>query len=74
VIAGSRLARASATLPIEASHDRRMRAPLRFSEHARDKLLASVLDVTDIEDALESGETIEEYEDGARLVLGRARL
>lgn len=31
-------------------------------------------DVEDVEMVLESGETIEDYEDGSRLMLGRARL
>lgn len=43
-----------------------------FSKHARDRMLRADLDVTDVERALSSAETLEEYEDGARLVLGRA--
>lgn len=44
---------------------------LRFSRHARDRMLDFGLDVADIRAALDSGETIEEYE-GSRLVLGRS--
>ena len=51
-----------------------MQESLRFSEHARDRMLSGGIDVVDVEAALSSGETIEEYEDGTRLVLGRARL
>jgi hypothetical protein len=49
-------------------------ARLLFSEHARDRMLAGGVNVADVEAALASGETIEEYEDGTRLVLGRAHL
>jgi uncharacterized protein DUF4258 len=45
---------------------------VRFSEHAIDRMLEWGLDVEDVEAALSGGETIEEYEDGSRLVLGRA--
>jgi hypothetical protein len=50
----------------------RMRERLRFSQHARDRMLGASLRSRDIERALTSGETIEEYDDGARLVLGRS--
>ena len=46
---------------------------LRFSRHARDRLLARGLDVADVEAVLGSYETVEDYEDGATLVLGRSR-
>lgn len=48
-------------------------AVLRFSRHARDRMLDRSLDVADIAAALDQGETIDEYVDGSRLVLGRAR-
>lgn len=35
-------------------------------------MLRADLDVVDVEEALASAETIEEYEDGSRLILGRA--
>jgi hypothetical protein len=44
---------------------------LRFSRHARDRMLDFGLDVSDIRAAVDSGETIEEYED-SRLLLGRS--
>jgi hypothetical protein len=47
---------------------------LRFSRHARDRMLDFHLDVSDIRTTLESSETVEEYEDGAQLVLGRSEL
>lgn len=47
-------------------------AQLRFSRHALDRMLDWQLDVEEVRAGLESGETIEEYEDGARLLLGRA--
>lgn len=53
-------------------HDRRVRERLRFSKHARDRLLNADLNVLDVELALSSAETIEKYDDGSRLVLGRA--
>jgi len=43
-----------------------------FSRHARDRMLEWRLDVRDVVTALRSCETVEEYEDGARLVLGRS--
>jgi hypothetical protein len=43
-----------------------------FSEHAVDRMLDWDLDVADVAAAYLDGETIEEYDDGARLVLGRA--
>ena len=45
---------------------------LFFSRHARDRMLDFGLDVTDAATALASGETVEEYEDGTKLVLGRS--
>lgn len=45
---------------------------LLFSEHALDRMLEWNLDVADVEAALAACETIEEYEDEARLVLGRS--
>jgi hypothetical protein len=45
---------------------------VRFSEHAIDRMLEWGLDVDDVEAALAEGETIEDYADGSRLVLGRA--
>ncbi|MDQ3680922.1 MAG: DUF4258 domain-containing protein [Actinomycetota bacterium] len=45
--------------------------PVRFSEHAIDRMLEWRLDVDDVEAVLANGETIEEYEDGSRLLLGR---
>ena len=44
--------------------------PLRFSEHAIDRMLEWGLDVDDVESVLASGETIEEYRDRSRLLLG----
>ncbi|MCA1845127.1 MAG: DUF4258 domain-containing protein [Actinobacteria bacterium] len=51
-----------------------MSARLVFSQHALGRLLDWHLDVADIEAALVDGETIEEYEDGAKLILGRSGL
>jgi hypothetical protein len=45
---------------------------LRFSEHAVDRMLEWDLDVDEVEAALANAETVEEYEDGTQLVLGRA--
>lgn len=45
---------------------------VRFSRHALHRLLEWQLDVADVESSLLSGQTIEEYEDGARLLLGRS--
>ena len=45
---------------------------LRFSEHALDRMLESDIDVEDVMAVLANAETIEEYEDGSRLVLRRA--
>ncbi len=45
---------------------------LRFSEHAIDRMLEQAIEVDDVETALDRGETIEDYEDVSRLVLGRA--
>lgn len=45
---------------------------LVFSEHALDRMLQWRVGVGDVESAPDDGETIEEYEDGARLVLGRS--
>ena len=45
---------------------------VRFSEHAIDRMLEWGLDVDDVEAALAEGETIEDYADGSRLLLGRA--
>jgi len=45
---------------------------IRFSEHAIDRMLEWGLDVDDVEAALAEGETIEDYADGSRLLLGRA--
>ena len=45
---------------------------VRFSEHAIDRMLEWGLDVNDVEAALAEGETIEDYADGSRLLLGRA--
>jgi hypothetical protein len=47
---------------------------LLFSEHALDRMLEWRLEVADVEAATELGETIEEYEDGSRLLLGRSGL
>ena len=54
-------------------HDPGMAEPrLRFSEHAIDRMLESDIEVDDVEVALAGGETIEDYDDGSRLVLGRS--
>lgn len=45
---------------------------LMFSEHAIDRMLDWGLDVADVQAAFDNAETIEEYADGARLLLGRA--
>ena len=45
---------------------------VRVSEHAIDRMLEWGLDVEDVEAALSEGETIEDYADGSRLLLGRA--
>lgn len=47
---------------------------LRFSEHAVERMLEWDLDVADVRSAIDTGETIEEYEDGSWLILGRAEL
>ncbi len=52
-------------------HDRVV-SRLLFSEHALDRMLEWNLDVADVEAALAACETIEEYEDQTRLVLGRS--
>ena len=44
---------------------------VRFSEHAIDWMLEWGLDLDDVEAALTEGETIEDYADGSRLLLGR---
>jgi hypothetical protein len=44
---------------------------LRFTEHAIDRMLDWDVDPNDIAAVLATGETIEEYDDGSRLVLGR---
>lgn len=49
-----------------------MRERLRFSQHARDRMIGAALRSRDVEAVLTEGETIEEYDDGARLVLGRS--
>lgn len=60
---------------VRRRHDRSVPATgIRFSEHAIDRMLEWGLDVKDVETVLESGETIEDYEDGSRLMLGWARL
>ena len=48
--------------------------PIRliFSQHALGRLLQWQLDVAHVEVALADGETIEEYDDGAKLILGRS--
>jgi hypothetical protein len=46
---------------------------LRFNRHARDRMLAFGLDVSDVRAALEAGETVEKHEDGSELVLGPFR-
>ncbi|MGH9066882.1 MAG: DUF4258 domain-containing protein [Acidimicrobiales bacterium] len=43
---------------------------LLFSEHALDRLLDWDVSETQVEAVLADGQTVEEYEDGARLVLG----
>ena len=54
-------------------HDRSVpQDQFRFSEHAIDRMLEWGVDVEDVEAALAGGETIEDYEDGGRLVSGRA--
>ena len=45
---------------------------VRFSEHAIDRMLEWGFDVDEVEVALAEGETVEDYEDGSRLLLGRA--
>jgi Domain of unknown function (DUF4258) len=56
-----------------AGHDPGMAEQrLRFSEHAIDRMLESEIEVDDVEAALAGGETIEDYDDGSRLVLGRS--
>ncbi len=47
---------------------------LRFSRHARDRMLAFHLNVSDVRTALGSSEIVEEYDDGAQLVLGRSEV
>lgn len=47
-------------------------AELRFSRHALVRMLDWQLDAADVRAGVEAGETIEDYEDGVRLVLGRA--
>lgn len=49
-----------------------MRERLRFSQHARDRMLGAALRSRDVETVFTDGEAIEEYEDGAQLVLGRS--
>lgn len=49
-----------------------MHPSLLFSEHALDRMLDWEIDVTDVEAAIDNGETIEEYEDGSRLLVGRS--
>lgn len=49
-----------------------MERKLRFSRHARNRMLEWRLDVGDVRAALQSGKIIEEYEDGTRLILGRS--
>lgn len=51
-----------------------MEPELIFSEHAVDRMFDWNLDVVDVVAAHSRGETIEEYDDGARLLLGRAGL
>jgi hypothetical protein len=48
------------------------RRRFRFSEHALDRMLDAGLTVDEVVAAVEDGETLEEYEDGSRLMLGRA--
>jgi hypothetical protein len=45
---------------------------LRFSRHARDRMLDFRLDVSDIQRALASAEVVEEYDDESELLLGRS--
>ena len=45
---------------------------VRYSEHAVDRMEEWELDVDEVEEIIRGGETIEEYDDGSRLVLGRA--
>lgn len=45
---------------------------MRFSRHAISRMLEWRLDVADVERALDSSRTVEEYEDDARLLLGRS--
>ncbi|HVF06646.1 MAG TPA: DUF4258 domain-containing protein [Frankiaceae bacterium] len=47
---------------------------LVFSRHARERMLGWHLDVADIRAALRDAQTVEEYPDGACLLLGRAGL
>lgn len=49
-----------------------MTRKLRFSRHARNRMLDFHLDVSDVQTALASAEVIEQYEEGAQLVLGRS--
>jgi hypothetical protein len=44
---------------------------LRFTEHAVDRMLDWDVEVIDVVNVVADGETIEEYDDGSRLVLGR---
>lgn len=45
---------------------------LLYSEHALDRMLERAITREEVETALAAGETIEEYADEARLILGRA--
>ncbi|HEU0131544.1 MAG TPA: DUF4258 domain-containing protein [Mycobacteriales bacterium] len=44
---------------------------LRFTEHAVDRMLDWDIQPIDVVNVIANGETIEEYNDGGRLVLGR---
>ncbi len=43
-----------------------------YSRHARQRMLEWDLTTTEVEAVLDEGETIEDYDDDCRLVLGRA--
>ena len=45
---------------------------LVFSEHALDRLLEWAVTEEEVEEVLRTGDTIEQYDDGALLVFGRA--
>jgi hypothetical protein len=45
---------------------------LLFSQHARNRMLQWDIDIADVISVLADHETIEEYDDGTKLLLGRS--